>query len=150
MAEWVAAALYVGAGRQADEAEFSLWANALATVDDQWAEEVVTEILQSVDLGQRTPTPALFLEHRRAWVKHRAPKEPTYACPCLEAGMVPVEGQDDAWRPCRRCNPGGYERWAAGKAAPRFAGDPPAGSPTRVTDLRDALAASTSKLEGIE
>lgn len=66
-----------------------------------------------------------------------------HGCECGDSGLVQVAGQTDAYRPCGRCNPAGYERWSKGKYMPRFAGTPTAAaaeqSLTNVAGLRDAL-----------
>lgn len=142
MAEWVATALFVAAGRQVGEAELLLWGNTLATVDEEGAEEAVNAIIASVDLGLRPPTPALFMEHRRGVLGQRSPAPHT--CPCLGIGLVEDGGQEDAWRPCGRCNPAGYERWTKGRFMSRFAGQPSERGTGHVRDLRDSLAGSES------
>ncbi len=73
LAVWVVTSLYVGAGRKAGEAEERVWAKALEDVPDdaKMAEWAVTAMLREVDFGLRPPTPALFLEYRRRWVRAR-------------------------------------------------------------------------------
>lgn len=130
MAEWIATALFIGAGRQAGDGEWTVWASALAAVDEDGAEEIVQTILRSVDLGARAPTPALYLEHRRTWLRHQpdpvaVPDEPgRHRCACRDTGMVEVDATADTWRPCERCNLARYERWRKGSYMPRMGGGP--------------------------
>ena len=74
IAEAVCTTLYVAAGRHAGDAEFLVWADALADSPDDGAEDVARRLVRSVDFGaprQGPPTPAMFLDafaaerHRR-------------------------------------------------------------------------------------
>jgi hypothetical protein len=122
VAHWIAAALFTAAGRQADEPEFTVWESGLATTPEDGYEDVVQTIIASVDFAGRPPTVAMFHEHRRGLMnRERAP----HSCPCLGSGLVEVDGQADAWRPCGRCNPAGYERWKKGRFRSKFAGTDP-------------------------
>jgi len=73
--EEACAVLFIAAGREAGEAEFLVWERALADTPDDQAQEVVTRILQMVDLGARfgPPTPALFLAERAAMLGQEPP-----------------------------------------------------------------------------
>lgn len=142
LAHWIAGALYTAAGRVAEEPEFTVWEAGLATTPEDGYEDVVANIIASVDLGQRTPTVALFHEHRRAMHgRERAP----HTCPCLGTGLVHVDGQFDAWRPCGGCNPAGYERWKKRRYEPRFASGDPQGA-----EKVDALRLQLPDLTGGE
>ena len=123
VAHWIAAALYVAAGRQAEEPEFTVWEAGLASTDEEGYEEVVQAIIASVDLGQRPPTVALFHEHRRGLLGRR--ESAPHTCPCLGSGLVETE---DSWRPCGGCNPEGYERWQKGRYRPKFSSPDPKAS----------------------
>lgn len=56
------AALYTAAGRNYAETELSLYHNALTGLDDDDVAQAVADIVRSVDLGQRPPSPALVME----------------------------------------------------------------------------------------
>ena len=139
VAHWIAAALYTAAGRQADEPELTVWEAGLASTDEEGYEEVVQQIIASVDFAGRPPTVAMFHEHRRGLKgRERAP----HTCPCLGSGLVEVDGQADAWRPCGGCNPAGYERWQKRRYVPKFAGTDP-GAAEKVDAMRLQLPGLT-------
>jgi hypothetical protein len=87
-AEMVVTALYVGAGRRAGDAEMALWATVLEPYPDDGADAIVAELLRTVDFGQRPPTPALYLEHRKAWVRAQARPRPALDSP------LPADGAE--------------------------------------------------------
>lgn len=65
------AALYTAAGRNYAEVELSLYHNVLADADDATVQEAVADIIRSVDLGRRPPSPALVLETVRGIIHRR-------------------------------------------------------------------------------
>lgn len=120
VADWIAAALYTAAGRQAEEPEFLIWRTGLSSAPEEGFEEVVEAMIASVDWGVRgVPTPALYLDFHRAQAKR---ERGVHKCECGGSKLVQVEGEVDAYVPCGRCNPVGRDRWTKGKYAPKFLG----------------------------
>lgn len=65
LADWIAAALYVAAGRSADEPEFAVWEAGLASTPEEGAVAATEAMLAEVDLAKHFPTPAAFNAYAR-------------------------------------------------------------------------------------
>lgn len=101
-----------------DKATVDVWAQQMRDINADLGLEAVGRWVAS---NEAFPAPAAIIKLAKA-IKLEQHKQALpaqgeragYRCKCQDVGMVEVQGQRDAWRPCKDCNWEGFARWEAG------------------------------------